>query len=665
MNLKSKKLSTKLIVPITASIIILSIILIATIWYYQKINKEYVIQKDIASFEKLIDNNIERLGNQGVYIASIMASLDTVKSIYRAYHAGADFIEISNAMANPVNSMVESIKTNLGITPKLHFHVAPGQSFYRSWSDKRGDDISSFRSSVKDAINLKKPIKGIEIGRGGFVVRGIVPILDNGNVLGSVECYFSMKEVMEYTKLSAKEEIAIFMDTTLLDIATGFANTTNINKENKTIGHLIEFDKTSNKFNINALSTDTMNMAFQTKMFFENDNYVYVLTPIKNYKGENQGVGVIQMDITDTNKTFSHLTNSILVIGSITLFILGFLVSFLIKKIVSKPIEQVNVAMENMSNGLLTKEIVSNAIDEVGNMVKSLNKLIARNKETAIFAKNIESGNFEAEFRSLSNEDLIGNALLEMRSSLSKAKIEEEKRRDEEKKQQWQTQGMATFGELLREFDNDLEQFSFKIISNLVKYLNVEQGGLFVLNEENTENPFLELKSTFAYDRRKFMEKRIEIGEGLIGACLYEKQAMYLIDIPKNYAEITSGLGKSTPKALYIAPLKVNDDIFGIIEIASLKEIEEYKREFIDKVCESIGSALSTVRVNQKTKELLEASQIQERQLAEQEEEMRQNMEELQATQEESYRRESQLQEELKQALEIIEKLKTGIEVEN
>ena len=333
--------------------------------------------------------------------------------------------------------------------------------------------------------------------------------------------------------------------------------------------------------------------------------------------------------------------------GLIGLILIAFII-WLIAHNISHPIFKTTAILKELAKGDIDKtkklKVKSNSSIEISEMGNSVNTLIDGLNKTAEFAREIGKGNLEKEFEVLSDKDVLGNSLLEMRKSLNVAQEQEAERKLEDQKQNWATQGLAKFGEILRQNTDDMHEFAYHIVSNLVKYIDANQGGLFIINDDDKNDPFVELLSFYAYERRKYMEKRIDIGVGLIGRCVQEQKTIYMTDLPDEYITITSGLGQSVPNALLIIPLKVNDEIFGVVELAGFNSFEDHIIKFVEEVGESIASTISTTKINIKTSQLLEQSQQQSEEMAAQEEEMRQNMEELQATQEEAARRSAEMQ---------------------
>ena len=348
---------------------------------------------------------------------------------------------------------------------------------------------------------------------------------------------------------------------------------------------------------------------------------------------------------------FNKFERFIIILG-VALILISSIIAIILTRTTVQPIKKVKSVINSMCLGILPREKLKTRNDEIGDMSSALNDLIDSFKKFTSFAKEIGKGNYDADFEPLSEQDDLGNALLEMRDNLRKAAEEEEKRKKEDEQRNWASNGIAKFSELLRENNDNLQELSYSVIQNLVKYTEANQGGLFLVNDEDQENRFIELKAAYAYSRRKYMEKQIEPGVGLIGRCVQEGETIYMTEIPEDYINITSGLGDATPRSLLIVPLKTNDEVHGAIEMASFHEFEQYQIDFVERVAENIASTLSTVKINIRTNELLEKSQQQAEEMKSQEEEMRQNMEELKATQEESSRREKELNDKLEDCQE-------------
>ena len=317
------------------------------------------------------------------------------------------------------------------------------------------------------------------------------------------------------------------------------------------------------------------------------------------------------------------------------------IIIYLISKTISRPLVATTGILGKLSEGSFSTavKLKIETTDEIGSIGESVNKLIDGLNHSLQFAERIGKGDYQTAFNPLSKSDDLGNALLNMRESLLKAASEEEKRRDEDRKLSWATEGSAHFGDILRQYANNMEDFSFNIISNIVKYIGANQGGLFVLNDEDKENTYLELSASYAYDRRKVLQKKIQRGVGLVGRCLQEGDLIYMTNLPSDYLNIGSGLGERAPGCLLIVPFKFNDVIYAIAEIAAFTELEPYKIQFVVDIGNSIASTIATVKINVRTNRLVEELKVQSEELASQEEEMRQNIEEMMTTQEELSRK--------------------------
>ncbi|MCZ8353767.1 MAG: GAF domain-containing protein [Cyclobacteriaceae bacterium] len=271
------------------------------------------------------------------------------------------------------------------------------------------------------------------------------------------------------------------------------------------------------------------------------------------------------------------------------------------------------------------------------------------------FAEEISKGNLNMDYSVNNDNDELGKALLKMRENLLLSA-------DRERKEKYITQGSATIGEILRKYADNAEQLANELVREIVKYTNSNQGSLFLLEkEEDTKEEYLQLAACYAYDRKKFFEKKIAVGESLVGQCFIEKDLILMTNVPQDYVKITSGLGLATPTCILLLPLISNEEATGVLEIASFEKYDEAHIEFLKKAGEAIASAILNVKTTERVKYLLEESQQRSEELRTQEEEMRQNMEELSAVQEQLNRQLQEAERVQKALKEENEKLKAQL----
>lgn len=416
--------------------------------------------------------------------------------------------------------------------------------------------------------------------------------------------------------------------------------------------------------------TDDSQKALYADFVIEFQHYIDILKEInslellgkydlaKDYKSEReitsfkklQGIIKSMMqyntdEIRKSNVEVNNLERKVLrriYLISVLLLILFILITTFLIKDINTSFRHLTSNLMILKKGEIPDNQLTESKNEIGLMAGIVNSVTENLDALNRFAKDISKGNYSSEYKPAGENDLLGKALVNLRNNLRVTKEEDERRKIEDERRNWTNKGHALFGEILRQRSRGVSQLTDDIIKNLVYYLNANQGGLFLIND-TTDILKIDLVSAFAYDRKKFFERSINVGDGLIGTVALERNTIYLKEIPEDYIEIESGLGDSSPKSLLIVPLKFEDDILGIVEIASFKELEKYEIKFVEEVAQSIASTLLTAKINARTEQLLEESRKQSEELAAQEVEARQNMEEMRATQELAQRREAAL----------------------
>ncbi|WP_051313125.1 PAS domain-containing protein [Sporocytophaga myxococcoides] len=315
-----------------------------------------------------------------------------------------------------------------------------------------------------------------------------------------------------------------------------------------------------------------------------------------------------------------------------------------------EPIQEIQFRATEISEGNLSvrfDEFRNNNV--LKDLIAGLEKIVTRFKTTMDQVEAISSRKILSELPLSSDKDEVGktvNLIIKQLKNID----------DDEQQRAWHNEGLAMFANLLRIHVNDADTLFDHFLRELVKYIDANQGGLFIIEEDDDTTNYMLMKACYAYDRKKFFNKRINPGEGLAGVCWQEGETIYMSEIPRDYMYITSGVGGASPSNVVIVPVKFNDKIFGVIELASFKIVPIHKIKFIEAIAESFGSTVHNMKTGNRTRSLLEQSQIMTEELRAQEEEMRQNMEELQATQEEMERTVTSLKSMTKE-LEVREKI--------
>ncbi|MDD4972716.1 MAG: response regulator [Bacteriovorax sp.] len=204
-------------------------------------------------------------------------------------------------------------------------------------------------------------------------------------------------------------------------------------------------------------------------------------------------------------------------------------------------------------------------------------------------------------------------------------KVSEALIREKSRELEYLQAGLIALSERMRG-QQDISHLGRSILSHLVPFTNAQLGAFYWAYGDEK----LKRVSGYALSKTDASEKTIEFGEGLIGQAALEKRIFLIENVPEGYFnKIKSDLGEITPKSLLICPILYEDEVNGVIEIASITPFTEHQRAFLSHVSGNIGIAINTTNVRKKVEELFEKSQTLNQSLQSQQEELKTANEEL------------------------------------
>jgi hypothetical protein len=195
----------------------------------------------------------------------------------------------------------------------------------------------------------------------------------------------------------------------------------------------------------------------------------------------------------------------------------------------------------------------------------------------------------------------------------------------QEQRQAWFKNGQNSLNIILRG-DKSTAELTDQALTFLSEYLGAGVGVLYVYDHEQAE---LQITASYAFVRRKRLNDRIALGEGLAGQAARERKLICLSPAPPGYLPICSGIGEAQPVSIAALPLLQADNLTGVLEIGAFKQFSDDELAFLEQCSEAIAIALSVNRARQRVNQLLEQTQAQAEELQVQQEELQQTNEEL------------------------------------
>ncbi len=306
----------------------------------------------------------------------------------------------------------------------------------------------------------------------------------------------------------------------------------------------------------------------------------------------------------------------VVVMGLSSLIIISILAVFLfMSSSILGPVMKMRLAILKMSRGEFPNLNFKRPKNAVGETLDALNLLLEGMKHTSEFARNVGNGNFDSQFEPLSENDVQGKALLEMRARL-KQTYEAEQARN------WVAEGLTLLTAAIQKNPDNLEQLSADFCSSLVHYCQAGQAAVFVHEKSKDGNDMLKIAGGYASGNELPNGLSLPANQGLIGQCYSSGEVINLSSVDESLFINRSGLSELKPAWIKIIPLIASGRKLGVLEVSGFHQPGNMVNELISRISEHLAMAVFTVQANTMTRKLLEETMKQADELAAQKQEL-------------------------------------------
>jgi HAMP domain-containing protein/signal transduction histidine kinase/CheY-like chemotaxis protein len=155
----------------------------------------------------------------------------------------------------------------------------------------------------------------------------------------------------------------------------------------------------------------------------------------------------------------------------------------------------------------------------------------------------------------------------------------------------------------------DLLAVTKLVVSELTPLVGARLGSFFLSESGPDATTRLRRIASYGYRPRKTVAEKFALGEGIVGQAALDGKAIILEDVPDGYLQITSGLGGAGPATVAVFPVVFEEQVLGVIELASFRSFSPVHLLFLEQLTEIIGVSLNAILATSRTEELLVESQ--------------------------------------------------------
>lgn len=258
------------------------------------------------------------------------------------------------------------------------------------------------------------------------------------------------------------------------------------------------------------------------------------------------------------------------------------------------------------SGELKTVPIGSN--DELGQVAMAFNHLIEQLKSISDAVEAVAKGDFTQHVEVKSDKDRLALSLNHMVQTLRESVLKMTT-------ENWLKTGQSELSVRINS-DQAVQDLAQNAVTYIAEYLKAPIAAIYLLDTQETA----ELCATYAFTHRKEVRNGFKKGESLVGQAVLERKPIIIDQVPPDYIQVSSGLGSTSPSNVAVIPLIHTNNVIGVLELGTIRELALSEIDFLNKASTSIAVSLHSALSKSRLAELLEETQAQSEELQSQQE---------------------------------------------
>lgn len=558
------KLSQRILFPTLAAFIVA----IAGLFVYSYLTNQATNREreriDDTQLEAAFNAKVESQGNLALGLAFEAANNPSIQDAFARRDRQA-LTELTLQSYQILNQQFD--------LPQYQYHIPPAISFLRLHDLGRfGDDLSTFRQTVVQANETKLPVMGLEVGRGGLGLRGVVPVFYQDQPIGSVEFGSNVDDTfLNALKAEYGHDWRILLTRQSLELAT-LQDFTNFEPGPTLDLFLLAATNSSlpyagSDYYDNLIKGNKTSVSIRTT---DNKNYRIYGFPLVDFSGKT--VGTVEV-FTDLGPALAQQTSRILfgVIAVIMAMVIGTLVLFLTTRRVLSPLSDLTRSALSISNGNLSQNIkIVNEDDEIGQLGTAFNQMTQQLRS------------------------VIGN----LEQNVMERTQDLDRRRRE----------LETASRIAREITS--EQHMDQLLTNAANLIRDEFGfyhaGIFLVDDRR-EYAVLRAATGDAGRQLLALNHRLKIGEvGIVGFVTQTGRPRVALNVGADVTHFRNPLLPETRSEMAL-PLTYGGEIIGALDVQSKQEsaFDDNDVKIMQTVADQLAIAINNARLAERTRENL------------------------------------------------------------